>query len=113
MKQILAVIKLNVVEQVIHLLRQLPQFTGYTMLHVHGEGRGRGLEKAWVASEDAIDTHPHTMLLIACRDDAVDGIVNAVQTAAHTGLAGDGLILVSDVLHATRIGTGEHNNAAL
>ena len=38
--------------------------------------------------------------------------IQAIQQAAHTGLAGDGAIFVCNVEQAVRIGTGERSTDA-
>jgi nitrogen regulatory protein PII len=40
-------------------------------------------------------------------DDMVDGAVEAITTAAHTGKIGDGKIFISDLQDVIRIRTGE------
>ncbi len=41
-----------------------------------------------------------------------DQVVTAIETAAHTGLKGDGKIYVSEISRAVRISTGETGDNA-
>jgi len=50
---------------------------------------------------------------VAARGDQVDVIVERVRATAHTGLPGDGKILVFDLVGAVRIATGDSGEAAL
>lgn len=49
----------------------------------------------------------HFKLQVFATADQVDRFVEAIQRAAHTGLAGDGLIAVEPVARLVRIRTGE------
>jgi len=50
---------------------------------------------------------PKVKLELALGDDMVDGAVEAITTAAHTGKIGDGKIFISDLQDVIRIRTGE------
>lgn len=113
MKLIQAVVAPHRVADVIHTLRHLPHFPGYTLLDGVGESRGRGPGGAHVPSEADIDRQRCSLLLIACPDDEVDPITACIRQEAHTGLAGDGLILVSELLEALRIRTDQRGESAL
>ncbi len=52
-------------------------------------------------------------MLIYCTDAQVDALVQVIERAANTGLAGDGLIAVTEVLQAVRIRNGVRGDAAL
>ena len=113
MKLIQAVVAPHRVAEVIHALRHLPHFPGYTLLDGVGESRGQGLGGTHVPSEADIDRRPCCLLLIACPDDEADQITACIRQEAHTGLAGDGVILVSELLEALRIRTDQRGESAL
>jgi nitrogen regulatory protein P-II 1 len=50
---------------------------------------------------------------IVVADDAVDGVVDAIVSAAGTGKIGDGKIWVTDVERLVRIRTGEEGTDAI
>jgi nitrogen regulatory protein P-II 1 len=52
-------------------------------------------------------------LEIVCHDDEVNGLVEALFKAAHTGRRGDGKVFVLPVLDALRLKTGERGMNAL
>jgi nitrogen regulatory protein P-II 1 len=113
MKQITAIIAPHRLHQVLAALRALPHFPGYTRLSGDGEGRGHGAGGAYVPDESMIDPHPREILLIACRDQDTDSIADAIRAASHTGLRGDGLILIADLEHVIRIRSGDRDDAAV
>lgn len=113
MKLIHAMVTAHRVSQVIHALRHLPHFPGYTLLDGVGESRGQGLGGVHLPSEADIDARPCQILLIACPDDEAELIADTIRQAAHTGLSGDGLILIGDLLDARRIRTDQRGEAAL
>lgn len=52
-------------------------------------------------------------LEIVCHDEEVEGILQAIYSAAHTGHPGDGKVFVLPVLDSLRLKTGERGPAAL
>jgi nitrogen regulatory protein PII len=60
-----------------------------------------------------VEMTPKVRIEIACHDDEVENIINAIYQSAHTGQRGDGKIFVLSVLDALRIKTGERGDAAL
>jgi nitrogen regulatory protein P-II 1 len=113
MKQINAVIQPHMLSNVVRALHELPHFPGFTVSDVRGQGRGRGAGGSFKVTEDSIDYHRKVMLHIACFDDLQSSITDAIQRAAHTGNAGDGLIVVTEVSEVIRIRTGEKQENAL
>ncbi|MBI2379489.1 MAG: P-II family nitrogen regulator [Gammaproteobacteria bacterium] len=113
MKQIIAIIKRNLLGRVSEALHQLPHFPGCTQLDAEGQSRGRGADGHYVAADNDFDAHPATVLLMACRDEDCEAVVDAIRRAAHTGLPGDGVIWVSDLAYSVRIGSDKAGNQAL
>jgi nitrogen regulatory protein P-II 1 len=113
MKQIMAIIRPNMLERVEHALHGLDHFPGFTTLRVTGRSRGRAPGHHYQPTEWDIDESDRTMLVLVCTDELVAEIVDTVRSAARTGLPGDGLIVVTDVVEVVRIRTDEHGEAAL
>ena len=82
---------------------------GVTLVESRGKGSGerpmvggaRGTAR-YIAGYNRIDS-----LTIVCADSNLDEIVTAIMKAAHTGSSGDGVIFVSTVDSAYKIGTQE------
>jgi nitrogen regulatory protein P-II 1 len=105
MKMILAIIPPD------HLNKLLDDLDEH---HVHGltitEARGFGQHDRDFTEVEM--THK-LRLEIACHDEEVETIVEAIYKSAHTGRRGDGKIFVLPILDALRIKTGERGPAAL
>ena len=113
MKQVTAIfrpIRLEAVEQALHALPHLP---GFTILPAQGHPRGHGKDHSYIADEWNPDAHQHLVLVAFCGDEIVDGIVKAIEKAAHTGVPGDGIIAVAPLTAVFRIRTGERGDASL
>jgi nitrogen regulatory protein P-II 1 len=113
MKQIIAIIQPQMLNKVEHALHALPHFPGFTLLRVTGHGRGRAPGHAWHPTEWDLDEHGKVALLIVCSDELAMSIVEAIRQNAHTGLPGDGLIVVSEAAEVVRIRTGERGDHAV
>ena len=53
------------------------------------------------------------MLQVACKDEDVSNIIEAVREVANTGSIGDGKIFVTELSDVIRIRTGESGEDAL
>jgi nitrogen regulatory protein P-II 1 len=113
MKYVTAVIQPHMLSNVVRALHALPHFPGFTITDARGQGRGRGTGGAFKVTEDSIDYHRKIMLHIVCSNDLQPAIANAIQRAGHTGAAGDGLIVATEVSEVIRIRTGEKQENAL
>lgn len=113
MKQITAVLQPHRLEKVEEALHRLPHMPGFTVFKAHGHPRGHGVGHAYVADEWEPDHHGRLVLLMYCADEHLAALVQAIEQAAHTGQAGDGLIAVTDVLDIVRIRSGERGNSAV
>jgi nitrogen regulatory protein P-II 1 len=113
MKQIVAVIRPNMLERVEHALYALEHFPGITLLRVKGQSRGRAPGYRYQATEWDIEDHDREMLLTVCADEFAPQVVQTIREAAHTGLPGDGLIVVSEVSEVVRIRSHEHGESAV
>ncbi len=80
--------------------------TGVTVTDVRGWGHGKLRSEQAHAVERVSDFEPHVRIEVVCTDDNVSAITEAIRQAAHTGLSGDGLIIISAVEKTIRISTG-------
>ncbi|MCA0177155.1 MAG: P-II family nitrogen regulator [Proteobacteria bacterium] len=113
MKQITALLQPHRLEHVEEALHRMPHLPGFTVMQGHGHPRGHGHDHAYVADEWDPDHHPRLMLLMYCADEQVDALVQAIEQAARTGLPGDGLVAVTEVVDLLRIRTGERGSDAV
>ncbi len=113
MKEIKAIIHPHMVQKVVHALRELDHFPGFTLLDARGQGRGRGAKGAYIVTEDDIDYHRKTIMVIVCADEIVSTITETIRKAAHTGHKGDGIITVRNLEEVIRIRTGEKGDIAV
>ena len=86
---------------------------GMTVSEVRGFGRQRGHSEVYRGAEYRVDFMPKIKIDIAVSDDNVERTVDAIIAAAKTGQIGDGKILISDLMEAIRIRTGETGDNAL
>ena len=80
---------------------------GLTISEVRGYGRQKGQPEIYRGAEYKVDFVPKVRIEVVVDDGEVDGIVEAVRSAAHTGKIGDGKIFVLNVGETVRIRTGE------
>ena len=112
MKLIVAIIKPFKLDEVREALTPLG-IQGLTVSEVKGFGRQKGQTEIYRGAEYIVNFLPKVKIEVAVSDDAVDGVVEAIQSAAQTGKIGDGKIFIFDIVSAIRIRTGETNNDAL
>lgn len=113
MKRVEAIIKPHKLSPVSLALHRCKGVTGVTASEVRGWGHGKLQAEEHRAAERVSDFEPHARIEVICADDAVPEITEAIQSAAHTGLAGDGIVIVSDVNEVVRISTGASGVDAL
>lgn len=112
MKLITAIVKPFKVDDVKDALKSAG-VQGMTVSEVKGFGRQGGHTETYRGSEYAIDFVPKIKIELVVDDAQVDGIVDAVRTAANTGKIGDGKVWVTDVTTLIRIRTGEVGSDAV
>lgn len=106
MKMITAVVKPFKLDDVREALAAIG-VQGVTVSEVKGFGRQKGHTELYRGAEYVVDFLPKVKLELALGDDMVDGAVEAITSAAHTGKIGDGKIFISDLQDVIRIRTGE------
>jgi|SRR5687767_11063374 len=112
MKLIVAIVKPFKVDDVKEALREAG-VSGLTVVDARGFGRQRGHTEVYRGAEYQVDFVPKSRIEVMVDDDAVDGIIDAIVKAAHTGKIGDGKIAVLPLEEVIRIRTGEHGPEAL
>jgi nitrogen regulatory protein P-II 1 len=86
---------------------------GMTVTEVQGFGRQAGHTEVYRGAEYTIDFVPKVRVEVLADDADVDGLIEALSTAARTGKIGDGKIWVTDAERIIRIRTGEIDSDAL
>ncbi len=98
-----AVIKPAMEGRVVRALHDLPEFPGFSLTLVRGQGRDRGVGGAFRSTEYDFAYHGHVQLQIVCRSDAAAGVCRAIAGAAWTGHKGDGVIFSAPAQSFVRI----------
>lgn len=112
MKLVSAIIKPFKLDEVREALSEVG-VTGLTVTEVKGFGRQRGHTELYRGAEYVVDFLPKVKMEIVLADDQVDGCIEAITKAAHTGRIGDGKIFVMPLEQAIRIRTGEDGETAI
>ena len=112
MKKIEAVIKPFKLDEVKDALQDIG-VQGMTILEAKGYGRQKGHSELYRGAEYVIDFLPKIKVEVVVGDDLAPAVIEAIQTAAHTGKIGDGKIFVSHLEDVIRIRTGETGAQAI
>ena len=112
MKKIEAVIKPFKLEEVKDALAEVG-IEGMTVTEVKGFGKQKGHTEIYRGSEYTVDFLPKIKLEVVVADEAAEGAVKAITSAANTGKIGDGKVFLSSIDEAIRIRTDETGNEAL
>lgn len=112
MKLVTAVIKPFKLDDVREALSEIG-IQGITVTEVKGFGRQKGHTELYRGAEYVVDFLPKVKIDIACSDDLLDGVIEAITKAANTGKIGDGKIFVVPLEQAIRIRTGETGTDAI
>jgi len=86
---------------------------GITVGEVRGFGRQGGHTETYRGTEYQIDFVPKVCIQIVVDEAVVDGVVDAIVSAARTDKIGDGKVWVTDVARLVRIRTGEEGTDAV
>lgn len=112
MKHITAIIKPFKLDEVREALAEVG-VAGLTVTEVKGFGRQKGHTELYRGAEYVVDFLPKVKIEAVVTDNLVEGAVDAIIKAAHTGKIGDGKIFVTAVEQVIRIRTGETGDAAV
>ena len=113
MKRIIAIIKPNMLDDVIFALHQLEDVPGSTMTEVQGMGRSFSQHVEKRMKSLSVGYPVQVRIEVVCFDNQVDEITSAIENNARTGKTGDGKIFVSQVDEAIRIRTGQRGEDAI
>ena len=113
MKRIIAIIKPNMLDDVIFALHQIEDFPGATMTEAQGMGRSfhRHIEDRRNSGSFGYPTQ--IRIEIVCFDNQANLISSTIEKNARTGKSGDGKIFISDVKEVIRIRTGQRGEDAI
>ena len=106
MKLVTAIIKPFKLDDVREALSDI-SVQGMTVTEVKGFGRQKGHTELYRGAEYVVDFLPKVKIEVAIADDALDGVIEAINKSAHTGKVGDGKIFISTLDDVIRIRTGE------
>ena len=112
MKKIEAIIKPFKLDEVKDALHEIG-LQGLTVTEAKGFGRQKGHTELYRGAEYVVDFLPKVKIEIVLEDGLVEGAVEAIVEAAHTGRIGDGKIFITSVEEAIRIRTGERGGEAV
>jgi nitrogen regulatory protein P-II 2 len=112
MKLVIAIIKPFKLEDVRDALLAVG-VDGMTITEVKGYGRQKGHTEIYRGAEYAVNFLPKIRIEVAVTRKNADRVVEAISTAAKTGVIGDGKIFVTPIERARRIRTGETDADAL
>ena len=112
MKMITAIVKPFKLDDVREALSALGA-QGVTVSEVKGFGRQKGHTELYRGAEYVVDFLPKVKVEVAISDELVDGAVEAITAASHTGKIGDGRIFITSRAQTIRIRTGETGAEAL
>lgn len=91
-----ALIKPNMEGMVVRALHDLPEFPGFSLTKIRGQGRGRGRGGAYFSDEYDLTYQVHLQLQVVCRSEIVRDICRIIAAAAYTGHKGDGIIFTTN-----------------
>ncbi|GAB2789246.1 P-II family nitrogen regulator [Halomonas shantousis] len=86
---------------------------GITVTEVKGFGRQKGHTELYRGAEYVVDFLPKVKIEIALEDERVEGVLDAIRTAANSGKIGDGKLFVTPLDDVIRIRTGERGADAV
>jgi nitrogen regulatory protein PII len=89
--------------RVIHALHDLPEFPGFFVSEVRGQGRGYGSGGSYEATESDLTYLRFLQIQLVCRADAAETVRQKIAEAAWTGRKGDGVIFSTEAGSFLRI----------
>jgi nitrogen regulatory protein P-II 1 len=112
MKLVTAVIKPFKLDEVKVAVKDVG-ITGMTVTQARGFGHTGGHIEIYRGKEYEFDFVDKIRVDIACTDELVEQVIDAIVAAARTDTVGDGMAWVTDVEHVVRIRTNERGPEAL
>ncbi len=87
--------------------------SGMTVTQARGFGRQGGHIEIYRGKEYEFDFVDKIRVEVACTDEQVDQVLDAIVSAARTGSVGDGKAWVTDIEKVVRVRTNERGPEAL
>ncbi|NOX89364.1 MAG: P-II family nitrogen regulator [Calditrichaeota bacterium] len=112
MKEIKAYIRCQKAEEVIEALENIG-IKGITLIDVMGVGQLADPHSSKYSFECVKKYSDVAKVEVACRDEDVHKIVEAIRKTAYTGMKGDGIIFVTSLEMAVKIKSGAIGEDAL
>ncbi len=123
MKEVIAVVRINKMNQTKHALADIG-IDSYFAREAQGRGKGfvnpmvlegaeQGYEEAASVLGEKGKLYPKRVVTAVVDDDRVDDVVQAIITTNQTGMPGDGKIFVMPIKDSVRVRTGETGAAAI
>src|SRR5467141_3605213 len=95
------------VETVIDAVEEATGHVGVTVVEAVGHGRQRGVTHEYRGRVFESRFLPKALLIFVVDDDKVEGVVNAITSAARSGNeSGDGIVWTTPVFNVTHNRTG-------
>jgi nitrogen regulatory protein P-II 2 len=86
---------------------------GITVTEVKGFGRQKGHTELYRGAEYVVDFLPKVKVEVAVDESRVEGVLDAICSAANSGKIGDGKVFVTPLEDVIRIRTGERGADAV
>jgi nitrogen regulatory protein PII len=86
---------------------------GITVTEVKGFGRQKGHTELYRGAEYVVDFLPKVKVEVAVDDSRLEGVLEAICSAANSGKIGDGKVFVTPLEDVIRIRTGERGADAV
>jgi len=112
MKLVTAIVRPDRVDAVSVALERFG-VNGLTVSQASGYGRQRGHTEVYRGAEYNSDLLPKMRLEVLVNEDALGGVMAAIEEGGRTGHFGDGKIWIIDVCDAVRVRTGERGASAI
>ena len=112
MKYIVAIIQPDRLDDVLDILEK-KEIHLVTVSNVMGRGRQKGISEVYRSHKEGGSLLKKVKVEVAVNEEYVQPTVEAIQTAARTGVVGDGKIFVLDLGQVIRIRTGETGRLAI
>ena len=99
MKLIIAIVRPFTIDRLVVAFEDIEGFPGMSIMDSEGFG-----QRLRTTTYDALNPFkPNKRIEIACNDEMVEQIVEAIRSHAHTGKKGDGIIIVMPIDNAVLI----------
>jgi len=87
--------------------------SGMTVTQARGFGRQGGHIEIYRGREYEFDFIDKIRIEVACTDEQLDAVIDAIVSSAKTGTVGDGKVWVTDIERVVRVRTDERGPDAL